>query len=51
MEAIELKTPLKEDELKKLLKKSRKKGVWEKLFGIAKDLPDFKEEDRMDARV
>ncbi|MCD6524057.1 MAG: hypothetical protein J7K48_03545 [Thermococcus sp.] len=48
---IEIKVPLREEELKKLLGgKSRKKN-WEKLFGIAKGLPEFKEEDRVDVRV
>ncbi|GEM_PF-2282647 len=33
----------------RLRKKS--KDVWSKIFGIAKNAPEFKEEDRLDVRI
>ncbi len=49
MEAVEIKVPLCEEELKKLMKGKKKRGAWSKLLGIAQNAPEFKEEDRVDA--
>jgi len=51
MGVVEVRAPLTEKELRKVLKTVRKHGVWSKLFGIAKTLPEFQESDRVDARV
>ncbi len=51
MEAIEIKVPLSEEELRKLMKGRKKRGAWSKLLGIAQNAPEFKEEDRVDARL
>jgi len=51
MEALEVKVPLTGDELRRILKKKKKRGVWSALFGAAKAAPEFKERDRVDARV
>ena len=51
MEAVEIKVPLSDEELRKILKGKKKRGVWSKLLGLAKSAPEFKEEDRVDARV
>ncbi|WP_297476969.1 hypothetical protein [Thermococcus sp.] len=51
MEAIEIKVPLSEEELRKLMKGRKKRGAWSKLLGIARNAPEFKEEDRVDARL
>jgi hypothetical protein len=51
MGVVEVRAPLTEEELRKVLKTGRKHGAWSKLFGIAKTLPEFQESDRVDARV
>jgi len=51
MEVLEIKLPLSDEELRKILKGKKKRGVWSKLLGVAKSAPEFKEEDRVDARV
>ncbi|ACS32960.1 hypothetical protein [Thermococcus gammatolerans] len=48
---IEVKVPISGDELKRLLEGRGRKKNWEKLFGIAKELPEFREEDRVDVRI
>jgi hypothetical protein len=36
---------------RELEKKGERLKTWEKLFGVAKNAPEFREEDRVDARV
>ncbi|CAI1493039.1 protein of unknown function [Thermococcus nautili] len=49
--AIEIKVPINGEELRRLLEGREKKKNWDKLFGIAKGLPEFREEDRVDVRI
>ncbi|WP_167729422.1 hypothetical protein [Thermococcus sp. 9N3] len=49
--AIEVKVPINGEELRRLLEGREKKKNWDKLFGIAKGLPEFREEDRVDVRI
>lgn len=51
MGVVEVRLPLTEEELRKLLKTRKKHGIWSKLFGTAGNLPEFQENDRVDARV
>ncbi|WP_297065144.1 hypothetical protein [Thermococcus sp.] len=51
MEVLEIKLPPSDEELRKILKGKEKRGVWSKLFGVAKSAPEFKEDDRVDARI
>ncbi|WP_169791822.1 hypothetical protein [Thermococcus celericrescens] len=51
MEALSVKVPLSEKELRKILHRKKKRRVWSALFGIAKSSPEFTEKDRVDARV
>lgn len=51
MEAVEIKVPLSDEELRRILKGKKKRGAWSKLLGIARNAPEFKEEDRVDVRV
>jgi hypothetical protein len=49
--AIEVRVPINGEELRRLLEGREKKKNWDKLFGIAKELPEFREEDRVDVRI
>ena len=51
MEVLEIKLPPSDEELRKILRERKKRGAWSKLFGVAKSAPEFKEDDRVDARI
>ncbi len=45
---------INEKVIRKIIAKALKKAepkAWESLFGVAKSLPEFKEEDRADVRL